>query len=572
MGRSVDRPLMDMCGGLVDVAKCYLREYRDLINSGEVIVGYWMRKEIDNLCEDIDNPYYIYDADKAHKRIKFMQTLALQGKAPFYGKPLSLMPWQLAFWEALYAFHISETGQMRFTEAMLEIARKNGKSTMLAGDGLFDLFVGEGGNDICCASNDDRQAKLIFEEISGMRQRLDPKQSITRKNMAKLYNNLKNITVFRLSSKTQNKDGFNIAKTYLDESHDIDEENGNSEIAEACWRGMSTKDEPLFINCTTQGFSRDGCYLDKKIERAKKIIEGEIEDIHFLPFLFEQDSEQEIWQDESSWEKSNPSLRYGVKKISKLRRDVEIARTDKAARLHLLCKDFNIKQNSAESWLRSEDYTYIQDKKSLEDFRGHMCLAALDCSQTTDLTNLKLLFMRQGDNTKYIFSHYWIPESKLTDSADKSAGARYEEWAQKGYMTIQRGSIIDLTEIVEYILKLKTQYGITVMKIVYDKAYAREFEKSIDELSEDLREPVNQKYLSLAIKWTEREFQKQLINYGNNPVDEWCLGNACCFIDGHENYSLKKSTASKRIDGAVVMVMAIEALRRYSADYQRCIK
>lgn len=129
--------------------------------------------------------------------------------------------------------------------------------------------------------------------------------------------------------------------------------------------------------------------------------------------------------------KSNPSLRYGVKKIAKLRRDVDIARTDKEARIHLLCKDFNIKQSSAIQWLQAENYAYIQDVKSLEDFRGASCLAALDCSQTTDLTNLKLLFMKPNDPTKYIFSHYWIPESKLTDSADKQAGAQYKEWAQK---------------------------------------------------------------------------------------------------------------------------------------------
>lgn len=265
-------------------------------------------------------------------------------------------------------------------------------------------------------------------------------------------------------------------------------------------------------------------------------------------------------------------MRYGVKKIAKLRRDVEIARTDKEARLHLLCKDFNIKQNSAQAWLRSEDFTYPQEVKSLEDFRGCTCLAALDCSQTTDTTNLKLLFMRPNDTTRYVFSHYWIPETKLTDSNDKSAGARYEEWAQKGYVTICKGSIIDLTEVTDYIVKLKSKFGIKVLKCGYDKAYAREFEKSIDEVSEYIRDPINQKILSTAIKWAEKEFEKHNVNFGNNPVDEWCLSNACCFIDGHENYSLKKSTANKRIDGAVVFAMLFETLRRYNTEFQRVIK
>lgn len=549
----------------------YIEQYNELIKSGQVVAGYWIKKEIQNLVDDLSNPDYIYDTAEANKRIKFMQTLCLQSKHPYFGKPVQLMPWQLAFVEALYSFKMADTGLRRFVEGLLEIARKNGKSTFLAADGNTDLFIGVGGSEICCASNDDKQAKYIWREIAGMRSRLDPKKAITSQNLVEIRNDYKNIIISRMSSKTQNKDGGNYTKTFQDESHDVDEENGNCEIAEACWRSMSTKDDPIFINCTTQGFSRDGCYLDKKVAYAKAVIEGEKDDAHFLPFLFEQDNEAEIWQNEASWEKSNPSLRYGVKKISKLRRDVEIARTDKEARLHLLCKDFNIKQNSALSWLRSEDFAYAQEKKSLEDFRGCVCLAALDCSQTTDLTNLKLLFLRPNDSTKYVFSHYWIPESKLTDSADKAAGAKYREWAQQGYMTICAGSIIDLTKIAEYIIQLKKQYGIRVFKCGYDKAYAREFEKSIDEVSEEIRDAINQKALSTAIKWTEKEFEKHYINYSNNPVDAWCLGNACCFIDGHENYSLKKSTASKRIDGAVVMVMLFETLRRYNTEFQRYI-
>lgn len=554
------------------MSETYLEQYHDLIKSGGVVVGYWIRKEIENLVNDMNDPAYIYDTSEAHKRIRFMQTFCLQSKHPYFGKPVQLMPWQLAFIESLYAFKMADTGLRRFVEALLEIGRKNGKSTLLAADGNTDLFIGAGGSEICCASNDDKQCRYIWREIAGMRARLDPKKAITSQNLTEIRNDRKNILITRMSSKTQNKDGGNYTKTYQDESHDVDEENGNCEIAEACWRGMSTKDDPLFINTTTQGFSRDGCYLDKKVARAKAVIDGEIDDIHLLPFLFEQDSETEIWTDETSWEKSNPSLRYGVKKIAKLRRDVDIARTDKESRLHLLCKDFNIKQNSAQAWLRDEDFTYTQERKSLEDFRGCYCLAALDCSQTTDLTNLKLLFMRKDDPTYYVFSHYWIPETKLTDSSDKAAGARYEEWAQAGHMTICRGSIIDLTQVTEYIAQLKKQYGITVLKCGYDKAYAREFEKSVDELSESIRDAINQKALSTAMKWTEKEFEKRKINFGNNPVDTWCLSNACCFIDGHENYSCKKATAAKRIDGAVVFIMLFETLRRFNAEFQRFIK
>ena len=550
----------------------YLEQYYDLIKSGEVVVGYWIKKEVANLIEDLSNPAYIYDTTHAEKRIKFMEQCCLQSKQPYYMKPIELMPWQKAWWEALYSFQMADTGERRFTEGLLEIARKNGKSTMLAADGNFDLFVGEGGTDICCASNDDRQARLIWNEIAGMRSRLDPRKVLTGQNLTEIKNKQKNITIFRLSSKTQNKDGFNISKTYLDESHDIDEENGQSEIAEACWRGMSSKEEPLFLNSTTQGFNRD-CYLDKKISYCKSVIEGEIDDIHILAFLYEQDSEQEIWQDETSWEKSNPSIRYGVKKINKLRRDVEVAKTDKATRIHLLTKDFNIPQSAAQSWLMLEDYDYPQEIYDLEDFRGAFVLGAVDLAATTDLANAKILLMRPDDKTRYVYSHYFIPESKLTASDDREAGASYKEWAKQGLLTIHEGNEIEISAVADWFYILFKEYGLKPYKVGYDQRYAKTFIDRMDEYGFDVEMLAQGRALSNAMKLVEAELKSKKINYRENDIDKWCLKNCCCEVDNVGNIQpvKVKGQQSKRIDGAVTLIMLFEMYRRYRTDYMTLI-
>lgn len=547
----------------------YLEQYAEMIKCGEVIVGEYLRKEIDNLLGDLNNPAYIYDTTEAHRRFKFQETLCLQSKAPYYMKPVILMPWQKAFWETVYSFKMADTGFRRFTEALLEVARKNGKSTMFAADGNTDLFIGTGGNDICCASNDDRQAKLIWEEIAGMRARLDPTKALTSQNLTRIKNNAKNINVFRLSSKTQNKDGFNIDKTYLDESHDME----TDEIAEACWRAMSVKDEPLFLNCTTQGFVNDG-YLDKKLDTARKIIDGIIEDIHFLPWLYEQDSEQEIWSDPASWEKSNPSIRYGVKKVAKLTRDIETAKHDKGARVHMLCKDFNIKQNTAESWLSLDDYDYTQEIKTLEDFRGCFALAAVDLSETTDLTNAKILIMRHDDKTKYIFSHYWIPESKLVNSDDASAGAKYKEWARSGLITICEGADNDLTQVADWLAGLKKQYGIKIVKCGYDQRFAKDFLKRMDDYGIEC-ECIPQKpvVMSSPMKWLESDLRAQLVNYGENPVDKWCFGNASVQVNnlGQQLAVKINNQPQRRIDGAVTCIILYATLQRFRSDYMQYI-
>lgn len=547
----------------------YLEEYRRMIKAREVIVGEYLEKEIDNLYEDLKNPAYIYDTKESHKRIKFQGTCCMQSKAPYWNKPLVLMPWQKAYWEALYSFKMADTGHRRFTEALLEVARKNGKSTMFAADGMTDLFCGEGGADICCASNDDRQAKLIWREIKGMRERLDPKKLVSGDSLTEIRNKIKNITVFRLSSKTQNKDGFNISKTYLDESHDMEDD----EIAEACWRGMSSKDEPLFLNCTTQGFVSEK-YLDKKIAYAKNVIDGIVDDIHFMAFLYEQDSEAEVWQDESSWEKSNPSIRYGVKKVAKLRRDIEVAKSDKGARIHMLCKDFNIKQNSAQGWLTESDYTYKQEIIDLEEWRDCYCLAAVDLAETTDLSNCKLLFMRPGEQTKYIYSHYWLPESKLTDSSDKSAGAEYKEWAKGGHVTITEGTMVDNTLIADWLAELKQRYGIRVLVCGYDVRFSKDFLSRMDEYginTELIQQAAS--VMSTPMKWAEADFKKQAINYGLHPVDRWCFGNACIQVDniGRVMCVKPKGQHSRRIDGAVTLIILYATLQRYQTEYQRYI-
>lgn len=547
-----------------------LQKYADMIDKGEIIVCEYLGREIENLLRDLSNPRYIYDTKDAERRFAFQEKFCLQSKAPYYMKPVILMPWQKAFFEPLYSFRYVDSGLRRFIEGLLLVARKNGKSTMFAADGTTDLFVGDGGTSICCASNDDRQAKLIWREIGGMRQRLDPKKQITGQNLTEIRNRLKNIEIFRLSSKTQNKDGFNIDKTYVDESHDLQDD----EITEACWRGMSSKDEPLFLNCTTQGFVNGG-YLDKKIDYCRKVIDGEIDDDRILPFLYEQDSEAEVWADSASWEKSNPSIRYGVKKTNKLMRDLEVARHDNGAKIHMLCKDFNIKQNTAAAWLANEDYNYLQEIKTFDDFRGCFALAAVDLSETTDLTNAKVLIMRQGDPTKYIFSHYWIPAGKLEKADDASAGAKYKDWARDGLLTICEGYDNNLIEVADWLANLKKLYDIKILKCGYDQRFAREFLERCEmygiETERILQTP---DVMSNPSKLVESELKAHLINYGNNPIDAWCLSNTAIKVNNYGQILAVKigGQYSKRIDGAVTLIILYATLQRYKTEYYNLLK
>ncbi len=541
----------------------FLVQYRNEIKNGEIIAGAEMIQELDKLIFDLKDSTYIYDPKEAHIRIKFMENLCLQSKKPFYMKPMELLLWEKAFIEAMYSFkkYDTELGRWirRFKDILLLIARKNGKTTLLAADAHTDLRIGDGGMDIVCCSNDDKQASLIWNEIDGMRKRIDPKSRYTHKNMSEIRNIENDTKIFKMSAKTQNKDGRNIDKTYNDESHDAKDD----EIAMACWQSMAVKDEPLFINLTTEGFVNDG-YLDNKLIYARQVLNDEIDDDTFLPWLYTQDSEAEIWQDEQSWYKSNPSLGT-IKKWSYLRGNANKAKYQKSTKVHVLCKDFNIKQNNAQAWLMDSDYRY-EAVFDIEDFKDSLCLGAVDLAETTDLTCAKIMLMKPGDKTKYIYSMYFIPESKLDKVDDIEAGAKYVEWSKQGILRIHEGNDVDLTKVADWFYELYRDYGLRIYKCGYDQRFSKEFLKRMDDYGFDC-EMINQNryVMSSPMKLVEADLKDRLINQNNNEMDLWCLGNCAIEVDNLGNCMPVKpgNKRSKRIDGAVTLIILYATYKRF---------
>ena len=551
----------------------YLLEYHARIECGEIIVGRELWQELNNLREDLLTDAYIYNTDDARQRMNFMENCVRLTKSPFYNKPMVLMLWQKAFIEAVYSFKMSDTTLRRFKKVILLIARKNTKSETCSALGLSEFFLGNAGSDIVCSSNDDNQASLIYDAIDTMRMLIDPDDLDTKRNQRYILNKVNNTKIFKLSDRTRNKEGRNIDVAFLDESHEMKD----NIIAKSVEQSQSLKDEPLFINLTTEGFIVDG-YLDEELKKARKIIAGEDDGImaeRTLPWLYSQDSESEVWQNRASWVKSNPSLGI-VKKWSYLDEQVDIAKNSKADRIFVLCKDFNIKQNSAQSWLNLEDYDY-KAVYDLEAFRGCVCLGAVDLSETTDLTCAKVLLMKPEDNTKYIHSMYFIPESKLENADDRNAGARYKEWASAGLLTITEGNDIDLSKVADWFYSLYKEYNIKLWKCGYDQKFAKDFlnrmefygwTKASGEMVMILQ---NAQTLSNSIKLLEADLTHQLVNYNDNEVDKWCLKNACLKVNDLGQCLIVKAEPSKRIDGAVCKAILYEMYRQNRTEWRQVI-
>lgn len=557
----------------------YLLRYRGEIQSGSIIAGQELIMELDNLAEDFHNDDYFYDTSSAALRMDFIEGCIRLTKSPYYGKPMKLLLWQKAFIEALYSFKMSketESGVVidRFKRTLLLIGRKNGKSETCSGLGNAEFIVGNEGSDLVCSSNDSEQASIVYDAIDLMRQLYDPDDLDTKRNQRFIMNKGTNTKVFKLSDRTRNKEGRNIDWAILDEAHELKD----NVIAKSIEQSQSIKDNPKFIIITTEGFVIDG-FLDDELKTARKIINGEddsISAIRYLPWLYTQDSEQEIFQNPRSWYKSNPSLGV-IKKLSYLEEQVDLAKKSKADRIFVLSKDFNYKQNGAQSWLNIEDYTY-EATFDIESMRGGYCIGEVDLAETTDLCCAKALVMKPGDPVKYILTKYFIPESKLeVDNDDHNAGAKYKEWVDGGYIQVCEGNDLDLTLVADWFYKLVKENGITLYKCGYDQKFAKDFLRQMEEYGwskkyEDVEMILqNAQTLNNAIQLVESELKKRLINYNENPVDRWCFKNSCLKVNELRQALVIKADNAHKIDGTVTLVSLYEMYRRHRSEYRKLI-
>lgn len=542
----------------------YLEEYYQQIMDGTIIAGYELKDELARLIADMDDDRYIYDCTEADDRIDFIENCVKLTKSPFYGQPMKLMLFQKALISAIYGFKMLD-GTYRFRRILLLISRKNGKSEVCSALALSELILGDEGSDIVLSSNDDSQADILFQATDTMRLMIDPLQKDTWRNQKGIKCLINGSKIFKMSDRTKNKEGRNINQAIVDEVHEMKD----NTIIKSIEQSQSLKPNPKLILITTEGFVNDG-FLDEELRKARKILSGEDDSIsaeRYLPWLYTQDSEQEVWQDERSWQKSNPTLGI-VKRYDYLREQVDAARRSKADRMFVLSKDFNFKVSNSEAWIMGEllEYSRVYD---LDSFHGSIALGGVDLAETTDMCSAKILLLKPDDGTKYIHSMYWIPESKLKNSDDTEAGAHYEEWARQGLIRIHEGNEVDVSAVADWFFELYKQHGIKLYKCGYDQRFAKDFLKRMDEYGFDYEMIYQSRYvLSAPMRLVEADIRDQAIAYNDNPIDKWCLLNTSVQVwdTGHILPVKIKGQHARRIDGTLSLIMCYEMFRRYRTE------
>lgn len=553
------------------------------------ILLYW--SEIENglvVCEKIRATYkklvddlsiqdgeFFYSNLRANHVIEFIENYCHHSKGKMGGKPVRLELWEKALLAAIFGF-IDAEGNRKYREAVLIVAKKNGKSLIASCVGLYlQCADNEPGPEVYAVATKRDQAKIIWSEAKRMRNKSPALRKRVRALVAELVSDFNDGIFKPLASDVDTLDGLNVHGALMDEFHQW--RHGRA-LFDIIADGVAAREQPLILETSTAGTIREDFY-DEKYDYCKQVIDGYsvpdgYRDERFIAFVYEIDKREE-WSNEACWIKANPGIGT-IKNLETLRHKVERAKKNRNLLKNLLCKEFNVRETSTESWLPFEacvNETLID----MEYLQNTYAVGGCDLSSTTDLTCATLLICKPDDPNFYVLQKYFLPSNRVDEVEESSKReAPYEKWAKQGLLQICDGARVDYHAVTQWFVDMRDQYQITPLWVAYDRALSGFW---LEEMSGNnftlVDTPQGSRTWTYPMKRLGGLLEDHLIVYNNNLMLRWCLTNTkkkSLNENGIESIQPVKEKSTKRIDGMVSLLNAFTAYCNHEDEYNAHVR
>lgn len=529
----------------------------------------------------------MFSQSAADAAIDFIQALK-HTKDPWHGVNFILLDWQKNPLQDIFGT-LKGNGYRQYNTAYMEIPKKNGKSELGAGIGLY-MTCGdnEHGAEVYGCAADRQQASIVFDvavemvdQCPALKKRI--KLIVSQKRM--VYMPLRSFYQV-LSAEAYSKHGFNVHACIFDELH----AQPDRKLWDVMTKGAGdARMQPLNFVITTSGDDPDRKSIGWEIhQNAVAILTGAKHDPTWYPVIYGVDPEEnrifkgrkykvvkdlssddvtkEKWRDPKIWAQVNPSIgvTFGSDKVKDMYRSAEgnyaDERTFRWLRLNEWIKYGATKWVALEIWDGSS--CGIIDPEKL---KGRGCYGGLDLSSKIDITALVLFFPASETERAAVLPLFWIPEATMKARVDRDK-VPYDRWVKHGFVKTTPGNVIDQAFIRKTISGfnpdgapshcLRDDYDI--QEIGFDPWNANQLALDLTDdgiVMAEVRQGF--KTMSPAMKELERLLVGKELEHGGNPVLRWMFGNMAVKKDENDNVRPVKDQSTERIDGIVALVNAI---------------
>lgn len=496
---------------------------------------------------------YRFDPAKADRICRFLELLPhVKGKWAANAERIHLEPWQIFILAVLFGWVRAATGSRRFTLAYIEVGRKNAKSILAAGIGLY-MFAcdGEHGAEVYSGATTEYQAMEVFRPASQMiaksrelAQHLGIEYPPSAKKIAIPENGSRFEPVVRDPG-----DGASPHCGVVDEYH----EHATDALFDTFRTGMGAREQPLELAITTAGFNTAGpCRLLH--DDVVKMLEGLTSREELFGIIYSLD-EGDDWTAENALIKANPNLGVSVGReflLTEQAAAVKVARKQNVFKTKHLC----VWVGANESYFNLQRWKALGDSRlRLEDCIGLPCVVSNDLSTKRDITARVLTFKKivGAKEHYYVFTRFYLPE----EQAMNPAAQHFEQWVRQGALRTTPGEVIDFDvverETIDDVRASKAR------EFAFDPWNAAQFAQAIARETKAVPVEIQQsaKNLSAPMKELDTLIVDGRIHHDANPVMAWMIGNVTAHEDANENVFPRKGGEESKIDGAVALIMTL---------------
>lgn len=545
-------------------------QYVDSVLDSEQTACRWVKLACERHRRDLETGHergLYFDEMAAKVAISFFSVLR-HWKGEWAGQPVTLEPAQQFWIWSLFGWK-RDDGSRRFRTAYLEVARKNGKTTIAAGAGLYLAFVdGEPGAEVYSAATMRDQARISHRDATRMVKsspHLNGMIGVFRDNLHERKSGSK---FEPLSADYNSLDGLNVHGVIADELHAWPQ----PELWGVLKTATGSRRQPLILAITTAGVDQQGvCYRQR--EYVTRILKGIVDDDAYFGVIYSLDTKQDWpdleqdddWQDEANWVKANPLL--GVsKKLETMRYDAHEAANKPAELNQFLRWHLNIWTQAVTRWVSPIHWAACgQYEVNEDDLAGRTCYAGLDLSQIYDITTLVLVFPPEPDvdDLYRIICRFWLPADNMIERVRRDQ-VPYDAWAREGILRLTPGNVVDYDFILAEIDDLAQKFEIE--EIGYDRYGATLVSQRLQDMGgEEWVVPIGQGFVSMSppMKELGKLIAGHRLAHGNNPVLSWMADNLVAVEDAAGNLKPDKAKSREKIDGMVALIMGLDRATRH---------
>ena len=487
----------------------------------------------------------------------FYESLYLPGKVG--QQRYALTPVQTFQFASIFAFW--SEGRRVVREAVLYVPRKFSKTTSTASLAIYDVLYGDSNAECYTAANSADQAKKCFDVIRGSMRKLDPKERRYLVNEQTIKSRRRDRSAFAqcLTANAKTKDGLNASTVIMDEFSEATD----SELLTVLTTSMGVRDNPLTVIITTASDVFEGPFFEM-LGGYKRALLGEYEDDSLFAHIFEPDLD-DAEDDERTWHKVHPHLGVTVNLDFYQQEYKKAVRNGAEAMLAFRTKLLNIyAENEQRSWISSTLARHISKPMPLDAIKGRPdAMVAIDLSESDDFSAVTMGLYDVGKKNFYFHTAYFFPIGAMNGHPNEKL---YRVWADKGYLILTPGDVIDYRTIVDYVLRLNTH--VRILGIGYDPWKSQEVINMLSASGAgNVIKGIRQTYgtFTAPVESFEHGAKTGHIFINDNPINAYCFGNAVLDSDKLENCKPIKRKHTQKIDGVITKLMCL----RLFIDFER---